>query len=81
MRSLNLRAVLFDMDGTLVNTLPDIAAAINAALAELRLQPLAAERIGVFIGKGPRSLALRVLDEQPSLDVGQRQLGDRRRSE
>ena len=38
----------------------------------MRLQPLAAERIGVFIGKGPRSLALRVLDEQPSLDVGER---------
>jgi phosphoglycolate phosphatase len=60
------------MDGTLVNTLPDIAAAINEALAEMRLQPVGAERIGVFIGKGPRSLALRVLDEQPSLDVGQR---------
>jgi phosphoglycolate phosphatase len=67
-----LRAVLFDMDGTLVNTLPDIAAAINTALAELRLPPLAAERIGVFIGKGARALALRVLDEQPSLDVGER---------
>jgi phosphoglycolate phosphatase len=67
-----LLAVLFDMDGTLVNTLPDIAAAINEALAEMRLQPLAAERIGVFIGKGPRSLAQRVLDEQPSLDAAGR---------
>ena len=69
MTDAKLRAVLFDMDGTLVDTLPDIAAAINEALAELRLQPLPAERIGVFIGKGPRSLAQRVLDEQPSLDA------------
>jgi phosphoglycolate phosphatase len=60
------------MDGTLVETLPDIAAAMNAALAELRLQPLAAERIGVFVGKGPRALALRVLDEQPTLDDAER---------
>jgi phosphoglycolate phosphatase len=65
-------AVLFDMDGTLVDTLPDIALAMNAALAGLRLQLLAAECIGVFIGKGPRSLALRVLDEQPSLTNGMR---------
>src|ERR1700760_4511891 len=60
------------MDGTLVNTLPDIAGAINDALAELRLQPLPPERIGVFIGKGPRSLASRVLDEQPSLNAAER---------
>lgn len=60
------------MDGTLVDTLPDIASAINAALAEMRLQPLDVERIGVFIGKGPRSLAMRVLDEQPSLNAAER---------
>ena len=67
-----LRAVLFDMDGTLVDTLPDIAAAINATLDELGLAPLPKERIGVFIGKGPRVLATRVLDEQPTLTVDER---------
>src|ERR1700759_4812397 len=68
----DLRAVLFDMDGTLVDTLTDIAAGMNAALSELHLQPLSVERIGTFVGKGPRALAMRVLDEQPSLDPPQR---------
>ena len=72
MRKHQFDAILFDMDGTLVDTLPDIAAAMNAALAELRLQPLATERISVLIGKGPRSLALRVLEGQQTLDDTER---------
>jgi phosphoglycolate phosphatase len=68
-----LRAVLFDLDGTLVDTLPDIAGAVNSALVELNLDPLPVERIGVFIGKGPRSLVSRVLDEQPTLTADARQ--------
>ena len=62
------------MDGTLVNTLPDIASAMNAALRELRLQPIEQERIGVFVGKGTRALALRVLEEQRTLDDDQRRV-------
>jgi phosphoglycolate phosphatase len=67
-----LCAVLFDMDGTLVDTLPDIAGAVNAALDELGLTPLPVERIGVFVGKGPRILASRVLAEQPTLSADER---------
>jgi phosphoglycolate phosphatase len=63
-----LCAVLFDLDGTLVDTLPDIAAGMNAALVELDLRPLDTQLIGSFIGKGPRILAQRVLDEQATLD-------------
>ena len=72
MHQSRLRAVLFDLDGTLVDTLPDIAGAINAALVELRLPTLPVERIGVFIGKGPRALASRVLDEQTTLAPAER---------
>ncbi len=72
MTDARLRAVLFDLDGTLVDTLPDIAAAMNAALTGMGLRTLNVERIGSFVGKGPRTLALRVLDEQPTLNAIER---------
>ena len=40
MFSTPIRAIAFDLDGTLVDSLTDIAAAANAARAELGLAPL-----------------------------------------
>jgi phosphoglycolate phosphatase len=68
-----IRAVLFDMDGTLVDTLPDIAAAVNAALRELGLRALDEARIATLIGNGPRILSRRALDAQDSLTESERE--------
>lgn len=55
------RAVLIDLDGTLVDSLPDIATAINATLRELGRTPLAVDRIGTYVGKGADILVHRAL--------------------
>lgn len=55
------RAVLFDLDGTLADTLADLANAVNHALAALGCptHPLHAYRY--FVGDGARNLILRTL--------------------
>ena len=68
-----IRAVLFDMDGTLVDTLPDIAVAVNAALRDLGLRALDEARIGTLIGNGPRILSRRALDAQETLTDAERE--------
>lgn len=45
-------AVLFDLDGTLIDSLPDIAAAMNAALAELGYPTHPLEAYKGFVGWG-----------------------------
>ena len=56
------RAVLVDLDGTLLDTAPDLAAAANAMLAELGLAPLPEPTVRSFIGQGIDNLVLRSLD-------------------
>jgi phosphoglycolate phosphatase len=56
-----LRAVLLDLDGTLLDTAPDLAAAANAMLAEQGLEPLPAGAIRDFIGGGIAKLVERCL--------------------
>jgi phosphoglycolate phosphatase len=55
------RAVLFDLDGTLLDTLADLGESMNAALAELgcATHPLDAYRR--FVGDGMQNLARRAL--------------------
>jgi phosphoglycolate phosphatase len=55
------RAVLLDLDGTLLHTAPDLAAAANRMLGELGLAPRAPEELATFIGKGLPALVHRAL--------------------
>jgi len=55
------RALLFDLDGTLVDSHGDIAAACNAALVAMGRSPLPLEAIGSMIGDGARVLMTRAL--------------------
>lgn len=54
-----LRTVLFDLDGTLADTAPDLAYALNTVLAEQGRAPLPFERIRPAVSHG--SLALMAL--------------------
>ena len=53
------KAFLFDFDGVLADSLPDIAASVNAALAHFGLPSLATDDVRRFVGDGARRLIKR----------------------
>ena len=57
------RAVLFDLDGTLLNTLEDVAGSVNKGLAKLGFPQHTVEAYKNLIGEGRDVLALRALPE------------------
>lgn len=56
-------AVLFDLDGTLLYTLPDIAGAVNAALRSVGCPEHTEHEIRSMVGNGARMLITRALGE------------------
>jgi phosphoglycolate phosphatase len=54
-------AIAFDLDGTLLDTVEDLAAAVNAMLAERGLAPLPTSAVRDMIGKGMPTLVRRAL--------------------
>jgi phosphoglycolate phosphatase len=56
-----LRAVLFDLDGTLLDTVEAIAAALNRALTERDLRAVAVAQVRRMIGRGAPLLIARAL--------------------
>lgn len=53
--------VIFDLDGTLIDSLPSLTKAANALLERRGLPPLAAETVSGFIGRGERVFLERLI--------------------
>jgi 2-phosphoglycolate phosphatase len=53
------RAIAFDLDGTLIDSRGDIAAALNHALAEMGKKALPESEIARYVGDGARTLCAR----------------------
>lgn len=56
-----IRAHLFDLDGTLVDTAPDIANSVNTSLASLTNVDVSTAEVRTWVGKGARFLIEKAL--------------------
>jgi len=57
-----VRVIIFDLDGTLIDSKLDLALAVNATRTEFQLPPLPHEQIYGYIGDGEPMLVRRALD-------------------
>lgn len=73
-----IRSVTIDLDGTLLDTVPDLAAAANAMLREMGRPEYPVETIAGFIGRGIPKLVARCLPDLDEAAVEQAQVIFRR---
>lgn len=55
------RLVVFDLDGTLIDTVPDISVALNRALVDLQHPEVSADDVRCWVGNGARTLCGRAI--------------------
>ncbi|MGN0776568.1 MAG: HAD family hydrolase [Candidatus Ventricola sp.] len=68
---MRIKAVIWDLDGTLLNTLDDLAASVNAALAQNGMPLRSTQEVRMFVGNGIRRLMARAVpggEENPAFD-------------
>lgn len=58
----NKSLLLFDLDGTLIDSAPDLALALNHMLRTLERDPVELNRVRDWIGNGARTLVIRALE-------------------
>ncbi|PVX51949.1 phosphoglycolate phosphatase [Balneicella halophila] len=54
--------IIFDLDGTLINSIPDLTLATNKMLKHYKLPPLTMEEATPYIGNGAKALVERALN-------------------
>ena len=69
MRLLPLRAILFDLDGTLLDTAPDMVGALNALRCEEGLAPLPYDRVRSAVSHGAARVVKTGFPEESSLSI------------
>ncbi|NOY75202.1 MAG: HAD-IA family hydrolase [Kiritimatiellaeota bacterium] len=63
------RIVICDLDGTLIDSRADLAAAVNKVRAEHGLEPISVDTATSYVGDGVRKLVERALSEAPDVDL------------
>ena len=65
----NIQAVIFDLDGTLVDSLDDITSALGGAMGDAGLPAPPALTVRAWIGDGARNLVVRAVDGRVNVDA------------
>ncbi|WP_299798582.1 phosphoglycolate phosphatase [uncultured Shewanella sp.] len=71
-----LKAIAFDLDGTLIDSVPDLAAATQATLQEFDLASCSETQVRSWVGNGAEMLMRRALSSALERDVEQSLLND-----
>lgn len=73
----NKELIIFDFDGTLINSIPDLTLAINIMLSHYKLLPLTVEQVSPFVGNGAMPLVKRSLEKaMESQDISKELLNE-----
>ena len=65
--TMTVRTILFDLDGTLVDSVPDLAASLNRLLAAHGLAPFARDAVTAMVGDGAGALVARAFAARQTL--------------
>lgn len=68
MKFKNKELIIFDLDGTLIDSVPDLALAVNHTLSLLERQTFSEDEIRLWVGNGAQTLVKRLLSGSAEVD-------------
>lgn len=68
---MNVQLIIFDLDGTLVDSLDDLTLSVNQMRAAFAVEPLVRSQVQTMVGQGARTLVERALPGRSVADTDQ----------